>query len=223
MKKKYIYLLIVLCLVMTYIIYAYVDTDKESVTMPEHDPLKMTEEEKTVYGKALAQYEGAIINDRLITYFKKEYGERDGHPSSYPYNFAGTYLNDDGKLVIQISGNIDTELLNEEYSSYVNVKSIKDNDESFKADMLSDVVVYEKAKYSLIVLNYMKDDVAKILSKHFTVIGSYIDTFNNIIVLEIEREEFDKLNDIDAIIGEYFRKDFPLIIQFAEITELDSN
>lgn len=215
MKRKYVFLLITLFLAMTYIIYINVGIDKEGGSVPE--------EEKTTYGKSLTQYEGAIINDRLITYFKKEFGEKDGYPSSYPYNFAGTYLDNDGKIVIQISGDIDTELLNEEYSNYVNIKSIKNNDESFNADKFSDVVVYEKAKYSLNQLNYMKDDVTKILSKHFTVIGNYIDTFYNRIILEIEQEEYYKIDNIEDIIYEYFDKEFPLIIKPIEITELDSN
>lgn len=213
MKRKYIYLLITLCLVVAYIIYGGVS---------EPDYLK-TDEESTVYGKALAQYDGVVINDRLNAYFEKEYGEKDGQPASYPYNFAGTYIDNDGKLVIQISGDINQELLNEEYSSYVDVKTIKNNDESFKADKLSDVVVYEKVKHSLIVLNYMKDDVARILSKHFTIVGRYVDTLNNKVVIEIEQEEFDKAENIYDIIGEYFRKDFPLIIKPAEIVKLDSN
>ena len=223
MKRKYIYLLIVLCLVMTYIIYTNVDTDKEDGAVQKLNSLKMTEEESTVYGKALAQYDGVIINDRLMTAFKKKYGVKDGKTERYPDNFAGTYINDNGKLVIQISSDIDTKLLNEEYSSYVDIKNIKNNDESFKANKLSDVVVYEKAEYSLNQLHEMMDNAVNILNEHFTVMGNYIDTLNNIIVLEIEQEEFDKIENIDDIIDKYFEKDAPLIIKPGEIKELDSN
>ncbi len=215
MKRKYIYLLIAMCLVMTYIIYTNVYANNEVGAV--------SEEKEGTYGSSLAQYEAAIIYDKLIEAFIKEFGKNDGYPAGYPHNYAGTYIDDYGKLVIQISGNIDIKLLNEEYSSYVNVNNIKINDEYFKADKLSDVVVYEKVKYSLNKLNYMKDDAINILSKHFTVIGSYIDTFNNRIVLEIEKEEFNSYDNIDDIIGEYFRKDFPLIVRPAEIMELLRN
>lgn len=223
MEKKYIYLLIVLCLLMIYIIYIIVGTDKESGVVIKQDSSEIDEKESTTYGKALEQYDGVIINDRLMTAFNKKYGVRDGKTERYPDNFAGTYINDNGKLVIQISRDIDTKLLNEEYSSYVDIKNIKNNDESFKANKLSDVVVYEKAEYSLNQLHEMMDNAVNILNEHFTVMGNYVDTFNNMIVLEIEQGEFDKIENIDDIIDKYFEKDAPLIIKPGEITELDSN
>jgi hypothetical protein len=228
MKRRIFTLfLLILCLVTSSVAYANVDLEMEYGALPALDPLKMSEEELEIYKQALAQYDGAIINDRLMTAFKEEFGEKDGFPARYPDDFAGTYLDESGKLVIQISSDNNTKLINSDYSSYIDINKIKEYDDSFKADRFSDVVIYEQVKYSLNQLNVMMNDAITTVSKDFPVMSGYVDTFNNSIVLEIDHEVFDKANDIDTRIAQYKEeqpeKDIPLKIQPAKARELIAN
>ncbi len=227
-KSLFIVLLLILCLVTSSVVYANADIEMEHVALPALDPLNMSKEELAIYEQALAQYDGAIINDRLMTAFKEEFGEKDGFPARYPDNFAGTYLNENGQLVIQVNSDLDIKLLNADYSSYIDIMEIKECDDAFKADRVSDVVVYEQVEYSLNQLNDMMNDVIKTASKDFPVMSGYVDTLNNSIVLEIEQEVYDKADDIDAKIDLYIRteypeKEIPLIIQPTRITKLTAN
>ncbi len=163
-----------------------------------------------------------------MTAFKKKFGEKDGFPTRYPDDFAGTYLDENGQLIIKISSDKNTKLLNTDYSSYIDIKEIKKYNDDFKADRISDEVVYEHVEYSLNQLNYMMNDAINMVREDLPVLGSYVDTLNNRIVLEIEQEVFDKINNVDDKINlyrnaEYPEKEIPLIIQPASVTQLTSN
>lgn len=74
----------------------------------------------------------------------------------------------------------------------------------------------------------MMNDAINMVREDLPVLGSYVDTLNNRIVLEIEQEVFDKINNVDDKINlyrnaEYPEKEIPLIIQPASVTQLTSN
>lgn len=230
MKRSIFTLLFVLCLIMSSAAYANnINTENEPEVVQAFDTLKMSEEELAIYEEALAQYDGAIIYDRLIAAFIKKFGVKDGYPARYPENYAGTYFDKNGKLVIQISSDNNTDQQNEDYSIYIDIEEIKKFDEDFKANSMSDVVVYEHVKYSLNQLEDMMNDITEKLSKEDTPVwSSYVDTFNNNIVLEFEQEVFDSVSNIDSkvklfIRTEYPEKEIPAIIKPVEIENLAFN
>ena len=72
MKRSIFTLLFVLCLIMSSAAYANnINTENEPEVVQAFDTLKMSEEELAIYEEALAQYDGAIIYDRLIAAFIK--------------------------------------------------------------------------------------------------------------------------------------------------------
>ena len=151
------------------------------------DSQKITSEE---HKKAPPQYDAVVFYDNLISAFMAKYGEKDGQPAHYPDNYAGAYINDDGKLVIQVAASYDREMLNtdalKEYAGYVDLQKIKETDTGFKADSIDEILVFEETVFSLNELKAMLEISVDNVSKRFPVVGYYVDTFNNTINIIIE-------------------------------------
>lgn len=193
---------------------AYIYKDSEYEALPAFDPIIMSAEEAAIYEKALAQYDGVIINDRLMAAFAEKYGNDGGWPKRYPDNFAGTYLDENGQLVIQVRSNeseeaLDFENLHAEYASYIDIAKIREQDDGFKANKFSDVVTYEQAKYSYNELMAMTPCAKNIVAKDIPVSDSHIDTFNNCIVIQIDPLAYKDAADMDNAINAYVSHKYP--------------
>lgn len=130
MKKKSIFILsIILCLSLVIPTFAMEFDNvfyKNINSYEAFDEFKMTDEEYKIYKKAVEQYDAVVFYDKLMSAFIDQYGEEGGSPAHYPDNYAGAYINDDGKLVIQIKKDNDLKLL---YNDILNDYDIIDLDE----------------------------------------------------------------------------------------------
>lgn len=67
-----------------------------------------TTTEKTTSGRndyAANESKATVQYDRLMTSFAPDWEEKESDPSIYPDYYGGSYINDEGKLVICVTGN----------------------------------------------------------------------------------------------------------------------
>jgi Trypsin. len=157
----------------------------------------MTEEELVIYERSLRQYDAVIYYDEMISTFFDEYGEKSGQPACYPERYAGAYINDEGKLVIQIAIDLESELLTfddlyNEYAMYVDLEAIKETDEVFEAGNINDLVVFEQVEYSLNDLNLILERAVSEIGERYPTIGYYVDTLNNTVAIEFTSAVYEE-------------------------------
>ena len=157
--------------------------------LPQMDTSSFTDAELKVYEKAINQYDAVILYNHLITAFIEKFGYSAGTPECYPDIYAGAYIDDDGKLVIQVTSQNE---LNKYFSSYVDINAIIDSDPEFKSRTFEDVVKYSEVTYSLNELNRLLDDAAIMFGKNYPLLRTHIDTLNNIIIMEFEPTTYAK-------------------------------
>ena len=152
--------------------------------------------------KSAEQYDAVVLYDNLIHSFITTFGEKDGQPGSYPDNYAGAYVNSDGKLVIQVKvggqGGISRKECIECYSNFIDFKRLKSNYAEIKSDSISDVVLFEDADFSLNELNIIFD---KAIEKFdYPSVSSGVDTRNNTVKFGLELEVYEQANkELEAI------------------------
>lgn len=234
MKKSLAFILsLVLCIGFSFsfsILAPDNDLSANNFTSTVFDTDKMTMEELEFYKKSIAQYDAVIVYDELIGSFIDQYGNKDGLPANYPENYAGAYINDHGKLVIQISNTNNqsityAKLLNE-YSSHIDLNEIKERDATFVAESIENVVEFEQVVYSLNELNVMMTDTINYLNNRFSTLGYYVNTLNNTITIIINKDEIEKAintleidNDFKSVVG----YKIPLVFESGEISEPSLN
>ncbi|SCZ05276.1 chymotrypsin family serine protease [Alkaliphilus peptidifermentans] len=227
MKKGLLLLVLCLSFAFSFFVVAHENdldvVDNTSIVLDIH---KMTTEELEFYEKSIAQYDAVIFYDKLISSFIDLYGEKDGQPARYPENYAGAYVNDDGKLVIQISSTDDQNIINaqvlHDYSVGVDLNKIKEKDTQFKAESIEDVVVFEQVAHSLNDLNGMLIDSVNSVNKLISVAGYYVDTLNNSVNIILEQDAYEiAVNTIDIYkdIKSDYSKEVPLVFETGEINE----
>ncbi len=176
MKKRFIFLGLSFILVLGIAGY---QVDGKEATRYKDDDQSVQEEASMLYDELVASFPMTIDS---------ETGEED---VSYPENYGGTYLTDDGKLVIY----------------QVDMKN--------KASYLSnenDNVVYKECKYSYNELieiknkieNYIEDNPNDRLSKSITKYGIYDDKNQVIVTMDNLSEDLiatfkNKIDSRDAI------------------------
>jgi hypothetical protein len=190
------------------------------------DVNKLTLEELEIYQKAIAQYDAVVFYDKMISSFIDKNGEKDGQPAYYPENYAGAYINDDGKLIILVTAPNDSKKSRsdrlEYYSGYVNLQEIKKMDTGFKAEKIEEVIDFEEVVYSLNELNDLLVSTVDDVSREFAITGYYVNTFNNRITINIESASYEKAT---ASIDKYrnprlaTNKDVPLSFEIGVVTD----
>jgi hypothetical protein len=230
MKRRIVFLLsLILCL--SFPIYSIAMGSEHVLntidnTATAFDTLKMTNEELEIYKKAQDQYDAVIFYDKLVSAFMDKYGEIDGQPARYPDNYAGAYISDRGKLVVQITKINDHKISGtdsiKDYLGYVDIPAIKEKDTEFKAESIEELIEFEQVDYSLNELNGMLANSVDNVSKKFPVTGYYVDTRNNTINLSIEASSYEKANtSIDTYKSSKLTadKEIPLVFEVGEVTE----
>ena len=98
-----------------------------------------------IYKKAQVQYDAVIFYDELINTFIEKYGEKDGQPVRYPDDYAGAYINDSGKLVVQVTKTSDHKISGtdsiKDYLGCVDILAIKEKDAEFRAESSEEIIV----------------------------------------------------------------------------------
>ena len=177
----------------------------EPRVFPLADKSSLTHEELALHEKMYNQYNAVMLYNSLVTAFVERYGEMGGYPAAYPDSYAGAYLDDNGKLIIQVKA-LDEyleskEAYNREYSAYIDINSLKDNDADFTSSSFDDVVEFAAAAYSLNELSEIMQLVTDSISEHYPIMRAYIDSLNNSVVVEISPLEFERVvyNQTDAL------------------------
>lgn len=231
MKKKLTFILsIILCLSLIIPTFAigpddiyYTNTNSNA----EFDTLKMTDEEYKIYQKAVDQYDAVVFYDRLMSAFIEQYGEKGGSPARYPDSYSGAYINDNGKLVIQIKKAEDLSILSKEvFNEYdiVDLNEIKKIDSEFKSDSIKNIVLFEEAAFSLNELNNILEVSVDEIKQQFLISGYGVDTVNNEVKIRFAPEVYEKaikkIDDYKEIISTTeelaYRKEVPLKFEVGE-------
>lgn len=231
MKKGLVFLLsLLLCLGTTFssfVVASEYDLLTSYNTSTVLDTHKMTIEELELYEKSIAQYDAVIVYDKLINSFIDQYGEIDGQPACYPENYAGAYINDGGKLVIQITNAVDRIIPNaqvlQDYSVRIDLNKTKEQDKEFKAESIEEVVIFEQVAHSLNELNGMLVDSVISVNKQFPVVGYYVDTLNNAVNIILEKDVYKMAANTTDIYKSAFNKEIPLVFEVGEISEPSYN